>query len=190
MSHHGLTVSDSDAVEVEKCIFLYKYIDKLRLKIRGLKNDKRCLLKFLSEIMDIKNTKLKKFIKNSLESRLELDWMKMDAVNALTGSVDEEFKEILVESRGFLDFAHVLSEIVFLEIENFAHCHGLGECLDWFKEISPILDLFFYDSKEWKNRMEFHLYKSCCLNRIYSVFDLVTDYPNSIDLINDLKVFV
>ena len=186
----SLTVYNSDALEVEKCILLFKCIDKLRLKIRALKNDKRCLLNFLSEIVDIKNTKLKKFIKNSLDSRLEFNWMKMDAVNALTGSVDKEFQEILVESRGLLDFAHFLSEIVFLEIEKFARFHGLGECLDWFNEISPILDLFFYDSKEWKNRMEFHLYKSCCLNRIYSVFDLVTDYPNSIDLINDLKVFI
>jgi len=167
-----------------------KYIDKLRLKIKGLKNDKKWLLNFLLENYDIQNVDLKSFIKNNLESRLELDWMKIDAVHALCGRVDKEFQEILETSRVFMiDFAHLLSEIVFVEIEKFARFNGLSACLEWFKEITPILDLFFYDSKEWKNRMEFHLYKSCCLHRIHSVFDIITDYPNTIDSINDLKVF-
>lgn len=119
-----------------------------------------------------------------------LDWMKIDALNALNGEYEPKFVAILKigQDQFGLDFSPFLSEIIFLEIENFSCSNDLDQCLDWFAQILPCLDLFFQDSLEWKNRMEFHLYKSICLNRIYSVFDLVTDYPNSIHLINDLKV--
>lgn len=167
--------------------------DKIRRQINILftdaTNGKNVLLRFLKSQKPQKQ--LLKFIKSNLESKLDLEWMKIDALNALNGELDSDFVEILNKGQKTigLDFSCFLSEIILLEVERISSCMDLDQCLAWFTRILPCLDLFFQNSIEWKNRMEFHMYKSICLCRINSVFELVTDYPHSIDLINDLKVF-
>ena len=155
------------------------------------RDNKSQLLNLLKSYKFSTFPELKRFIKNNIEAKLSdfFIWIKEDAMNALHGDLNPVFAEVLKDGHELgLDFSPLLSEIIFLEIENFTFSRDLDQCLEWFEQILPCLDIFFQDSIEWKNRMEFHLYKSLCLHRIHSVFDIVTDYPNSIAMINDLKV--
>ena len=79
------------------------------------------------------------------------EWIKSDARNLLKGGNNDEFLEIIQNAQYLgLDFSPILSELFFLEIENFTQkCLGLNECLEWFAQILPCLELIFKEPSNY-----------------------------------------
>ena len=61
-------------------------------------------------------------------------------------------------------------------------------------KIDPIITAIFSNDLEscklWKQRLEFQIYRTVGLLLLEKSFDIIRDYPDSMDALKDLKVFV